>query len=220
METELRRYGVKTVPWDYYCVYNLPEPAALLSKGPIVIRHHTSFIGGGTDMSIIREPNELNVFSTPSYDTIYAISPYLEPNIPLNINACVFHDGAVSIHPLSLQLIGIPSCVAYPLAYCGNDFAQIRSLDAKILDDLEEMTTQVGKWLAEMGYLGAFGIDAIEHRGQVYLSEINPRFQNSSVIAAKLDEELDRPELKSHGCIPRYDTTPAYSFERASQTTS
>lgn len=195
IETELRKYGVRTVPWDYYGKHNLPRLARLLGKGPIVVRCPASSIGGGVDMVLVREPHELDILSPLHYDALFAISPYLEPSIPLNVNACVFQDGAVSFHGPSLQLIGIPSCTGYPLGYCGNDFAQIRNLDVSILDELETMTIQVGKWLAGMGYLGAFGIDAIEYRGQVYLSEINPRFQNSSVIAAGLDEELGRPDM-------------------------
>jgi hypothetical protein len=81
------------------------------------------------------------------------------------------------------------------LGYCGNDFAQVRNLDVNILDELETLTLQVGKWLASMGYLGAFGLDAIEYRRQVYLVEVNPRFQGSSLMAAQLDEELGRSDI-------------------------
>jgi hypothetical protein len=83
----------------------------------------------------------------------------------------------------------------YVLGYCGNDFSRIRDLDAGILDELEEMVVQVEKWLASVGYLGVFGVDAIEYKGHVDFSEINPRFQNSSVIAAQLDQELDLPDM-------------------------
>ncbi len=195
VESQLRKCGIRTIPWNYYGAHNLPKLAHLLSKGRLVIRHPSSSIGGGVDMSVIGEPHELDIPATLPYDAIYAISPYLEPNIPLNVNACVFQDGTVSLHSPSLQLIGIKSCTNYPLSYCGNDFAQIRNLDADILNELETMTIEVGKRLAKMGYLGAFGIDAIEHGGRVYISEINARFQNSSVLSARLDKELDRPDM-------------------------
>jgi biotin carboxylase len=57
------------------------------------------------------------------------------------------------------------------------------------------MTIRVGKWLARMGYLGAFGIDAIAYHDKIYLAEVNPRFQNSSVIAAQIDMGLDRTDI-------------------------
>ena len=57
------------------------------------------------------------------------------------------------------------------------------------------MTLAVGHWLAERKFLGAFGLDALLYRGEVYLTEVNPRFQGSSLVTAYLDRALDRPDL-------------------------
>jgi hypothetical protein len=193
VETELRKLGVRIVPWRYYGVHNFPPLNHVLKQGPVVVR--SSHSAGGAGLVLVRDQSNIDVQQQFHRDPLLAIAPYLEPSIPININACVFQDGLVSLHGPSVQLIGIPSCTNHPLGYCGNDFAQVRSLDSSILDEFEAMTVLVGKWLAHMGYIGAFGIDAIVHHDHVYLAEINPRFQNSSVIAAQIDEELDRPDL-------------------------
>jgi hypothetical protein len=195
VENELKKTGVRTVPWKYYGRHNLPEENQLTAQMPFIIRSDEVSIGGGGNMVIVRDKNKLNSFLPLDYDSLLSISPYLYPNVPLNVNACLFQDGSISLHGPSVQLIGIESCTRYVLGYCGNDFSRIRDLDAGILDELEEMVVQVGKWLASVGYLGVFGVDAIEYKGHVYFSEINPRFQNSSVIAAQLDQELDLPDM-------------------------
>jgi hypothetical protein len=195
VESELKKYGIRTIPWRYYMLHNLSELAHLISQGPIVVRSDKLSIGGGGNMVIIRDQSETANLPGTGHDFLISVSSYLEPSVPLNVNACVFQDGSVSLHGPSLQLIGITSCTNLVLGYCGNDFSQVRNLDVTILNELEEMVIRVGKWLASMGYLGVFGVDAIEYKGHVYFSEINPRFQNSSVIAAQLDEELDRPDM-------------------------
>jgi len=195
VESELKKYGVRTIPWSYYVLYNSPELAPLINQGPIVVRSDKFSIGGGGNMVVIRKQSDIANLLITGHDAPISASSYLEPNVPLNVNACVFQDGSVSLHGPSLQLIGIPSCTNHVLGYCGNDFDQIRNMDVSILNELEELIIKVGKWLASMGYLGVFGVDAIEHKGHIYFSEINPRFQNSSVIAAQLDEELDRPDM-------------------------
>jgi len=193
VESELRKYGVRTLPWSYYEQHKMPDLNHLLSQGPIVVRSSSSS-HGGVGILIIREQNQID-FSLNDHNAFYAISRYLEPNISLNVNACLFPDGTVSLHGPSVQLVGIPSCTGLQLGYCGNDFTQVRNLDINILDELETMTFQVGKWLVGMGYLGVFGLDAIVYRHHVYLAELNPRFQGSSTMAAALDEELGRPDV-------------------------
>ncbi len=195
VESELKKIGVRTIPWKHYGLHNLPEASQLIAQMPFIVRSDEVSIGGGGNMSIIRAKNKINSLLTLDYDSLLSISPYLYPNVPLNVNACLFQDGSISLHGPSIQLIGIESCTRYVLGYCGNDFSRIRDLDAGILDELEEMVIHVGKWLASVGYLGVFGVDAIEYKGHVYFSEINPRFQNSSVIAAQLDQELDLPDM-------------------------
>jgi len=193
VETELSKWGVRTVPWQYYGLYNFPPLTDLLRQGPLIVR--PCYSEGGSGLVVIRGPSNVDIKKQYSQERFVAVAPYLEPNIPLNVNVCVFQDGTVSLHGPSVQLIGIDSCTNYPLGFCGNDFEQIRNLDENVLDEFEVMAVKAGKWLASSDYIGAFGIDAILYDGHVYLTEINARFQNSSVVSAEIDKELDRPDM-------------------------
>jgi hypothetical protein len=123
------------------------------------------------------------------------MAPFLDPSVPLNVNACIFPDGSLSLHGPSLQLIGISGTALSRFNYCGNDFARVRDLDPAVLRALQELAVGAGRWLSSMGYVGAFGVDALLHQGTVYLTEVNPRFQGSSLLSAHLDLALDRPDV-------------------------
>ncbi len=193
VETQLSAAGVRTLPWSYYSDDDLILIREAAERGPLVLRANRS--DGGAGLTLIREPSELSQNWPKHVDGFLAAARFLTPSIPLNVNACVFADGQVSVHAPSVQLIGIPRCTNRIFGYCGNDFAQARELGAAVLDALDRMVRTVGAWLARQGYLGAFGIDALLHEGKVSLVELNPRFQGSSRIAAELDAAVDRPDL-------------------------
>ena len=87
----------------------------------------------------------------------------------------------------------------------------MRDLDRDVLEALDAMVHATGRWLHVMGYLGAFCVDAILHEGAVYFAELNPRFQGSSFLAARLAAELGLPDIylehigacsqHAHGCF-------------------
>jgi hypothetical protein len=128
-------------------------------------------------------------------DGFLAAAPLLEPNLPLNVNACVYLGGEVVMHPPSVQLIGLAQCTNRTFGYCGNDFARVADLGGRALHELEETTRTVGRWLASQGYLGAFGVDALLYGKEIFLVEVNPRFQGSSGHAAEILDGLGRPNL-------------------------
>ena len=193
VESELRREGIPVMPWRYVSNEDLELVANSLTQGTQVLRFNRS--GGGAGLRIIRDLSELRESWPIRGLSFLAIAPYLESSVPLNIHGCVFRDGKITLHAPSLQLIGISCCRGRPFGYCGNDFARVRDLDRKALDSLELITIRTGQWLHRMGYIGAFGIDAILHEDQVYLTEINPRFQGSSTLASQLAAQMDLPDI-------------------------
>jgi hypothetical protein len=193
VETQLRTIGLPVVPWTYFADDDLALIREAAEAGPLVLRANRS--DGGAGLTLIHNPAQIQQSWPVHLDGFLAAAPFLDPCIPLNVNACVFPGSYVSIHPASLQLIGIPICTGRRFGYCGNDFARIADLDVSILGALEKMTLRVGGWLGTQGYLGAFGIDAVLHKGSVYLVEVNPRFQGSSALAATLMRDLDLPDL-------------------------
>jgi hypothetical protein len=198
VESELRKIGVSVVPWRYLSTHDHQVLRSALEEavreGPIVIRTNRS--GGGDGLTLVRQLEDIPPgLPDRSPDGFLAVAPFFESSVPLNVNACVFPDGAISLHSPSLQLIGIPGSALNGFGYCGNDFARIKDMEDAALRAFEEMTIQAGRWLSSMGYIGAFGVDALVHEGRVYLTEVNPRYQGSSLLSAHLEAALDRPDV-------------------------
>jgi hypothetical protein len=195
VETELAGAGVRVLPWRYLSDDD-PRRFDILSRalrvGPLVLRANRS--RGGAGLRIVREPPALHDEGAATAGfTAYA--PYLAQGIPLNVSGCIFADGSVTLHAPSIQLIGIAACTNRILGYCGNDFASVGRLDAGVLDAFEAMTVRTGAWLRSQGYLGNFGIDALVDGRDVYLVEVNARFQGSSALGARLSEEMGLPDV-------------------------
>ena len=201
IETQLAELGVPVIPWRYFADDDLSLIREAAEVGPIVLRTNRS--DGGAGLTLVEDPSQLQEEWPIHTEGFLAAAPFLNPSIPLNVNACVFPGGEVSLHAPSLQLIGIPGCTNRRFGYCGNDFATAAELD-RTLDDLEHIVVTSGRWMGRQGYLGAFGVDAIVHEDKVYLVEVNPRFQGLRVrrsLGAR-----DRPTRSlpgSHGFVPR-----------------
>jgi formate-dependent phosphoribosylglycinamide formyltransferase (GAR transformylase) len=194
VETELQAAGVETVPWKYFVDEDRQRVEdELAAFGSLVLRQNKS--DGGAGLRLVRDARELDAAWQLHPEGFFAAAPLLHPNVPLNVNACAFADGSVSLHGPSLQLIGPAGLTRRTFGYCGNDFAAPRELPPAIWDEIETMVAKVGRWLVGKGYLGAFGVDALLAGNKVYLTEVNPRFQGSSALSAWLDAEMDRPDL-------------------------
>jgi hypothetical protein len=63
------------------------------------------------------------------------------------------------------------------------------------MTQIDTIFESVGMWLAEHGYVGAFGVDMLVHEGQALVTEINPRFQGCSSPSAIVDHQMDRPSV-------------------------
>jgi hypothetical protein len=198
VECGLRNAGLRVLPWRYLATFDpgavIGALAEALRTGPVVVRRNRS--DGGRGLTLLRHTDEIpGAVQDADSDGFIAMAPFLDPSIPLNVNACIFPDGSLSLHGPSLQLIGIPGTALSRFNYCGNDFARVRDLDPAVLRALQELAVGAGRWLFSMGYVGAFGVDALLHQGTVYLTEVNPRFQGSSLLSAHLDLALDRPDV-------------------------
>lgn len=194
VESELRLRGIPVIPWRYFAEEDRQRLEEELDAfGTLVIRANRS--DGGAGVRAISNPEAIGEQIADSRDGFIAAAPLLEPHIPLNINACVFRDGTVSLHPPSMQLIGINECTRRRFGYCGNDFGAIKDLELELLVSFEAIVRQAGDWLCSQGYLGAFGVDALVHDGRVLLTEINPRFQGSSLLSAQLDRAMGQCDL-------------------------
>jgi hypothetical protein len=194
VETELRKLGVPIIPWKYFADEDAKQlEEEITALGIVVLRTNRS--DGGAGLKVISSRDTASVTMPKTRDGFLAAAPYLRSHVSVNINACIFGNGDLSFHPPSVQLIGIDGFTRRQFGYCGNDFSAIRSLDGKTLAELESVTRRTGHWLYSQGYLGAFGLDALVHGEDVLLTEVNPRFQGSSLLSARLDKSMDRPDV-------------------------
>jgi aspartate carbamoyltransferase catalytic subunit len=192
VESQLSAAGVRTIPWRYFADNERPLIKEMLENTPLVVRSNRS--DGGTGVRFIQSAEELDRDWPPHTDGFVATAPFVE-GLPININAVVFPDGAVSRHGVSVQLVGIEGCTRRRFGYCGNDFAAAATLDDGDIEEIDTTLDAVAAWLARHGYRGAFGMDAILSEHNVFVVEVNPRFQGSSRLSAVLDSQSDRADI-------------------------
>ena len=189
VETEMRKLGVPTVPWRYFSDGDSSRVAdEFLGVDGFVMRTNRS--DGGFGLSPVGEEGRGRGAVPAHEDGFFAAAPLWLPHVPLNVNACVFGDGRVTVHGPSVQLIGVDGATSRRFGYCGNDFGAVKQLETRHLDSLHDITLTAGAWLGRQGYIGAFGVDAMVYQDVVYLVEINSRFQGSSMMSVLLDRAL------------------------------
>jgi hypothetical protein len=91
VESELRNSGIRVLPWRYLSNEERPRLEEMLEQGPVVLRSNRS--AGGAGLSLIHDRTEIDSAWTQHSDGFFAATPYLYPNVPLNVNACAFRDG-------------------------------------------------------------------------------------------------------------------------------
>ena len=183
VETSIASLGVRTIPWTYVADEEQLRTAEMLRHGPLMLRR--SRTSGGEGIVRVDDAEEARLQWPRVAEAFVSVAPFLEGGVPVNVGATAWHDG-VTVHYPSVQLIGIPDCVARPFGYCGNDYGLVKDLGRDVLDRIESATVTIGNWLRSYGYLGTFGVDFLVHDGVPLFTEINPRFQGSTHASCKL----------------------------------
>lgn len=191
LEEQMRSEHVRTIPWTYVHERQINRVRRALDSGPMVLRSNIS--DGGAGLTFVRDPSELTELPVGE-DGFCAMAPFLEGALPLNLNACVFASGEVSLFPLSLQLIGIPISTSRRFGFSGNDFGAARDLPDEVIEQVEAMSIRIGHRLARNGYVGQFGVDLLWHKGHIYMAEVNPRFQGSTALSSRVSDAQGLPD--------------------------
>lgn len=189
VESSLGELGIRRVTWSYVANEERRRVGRMVDDGPIMLR--PSRTSGGMGLVLITDPSEIDSAWPHQQDAFASVAPYLDGAIPVNIGATVWRDGQVTLRHPSVQLIGLPTCTDKPFGYCGNDFGAVRNLDVSSIDAVDASTRLVGRWLAEHGYVGSFGVDYLIHDGAALFTEVNPRFQGSTHASCRLSIEAD-----------------------------
>jgi len=184
VETSLAKLGVATLNWEYVDLHDAQKLRALLDGGPLMARR--SRTTGGVGFS--RIDTLVDALSWEGEGSSYTSVARYSSGSPVNIGGVVWDDG-VSVHPASLQLIGVACLTERAFGYCGNDFGAMSMFEAKTLDDLKHYMNIIGTWLHSNGYRGAFGADFLVEDGRATFLEVNPRFQGSTRASCQLSGE-------------------------------
>jgi hypothetical protein len=193
VEIELAARGASVIPWRYVADEYRSVVIDMLSDGPIVLRATRG--SGGNGITVLRSADDLDVLWPSRADGIVSVARYIDDAIPINLSGCVYRDGTVIAHPPSIQLIGVRECTDRVFGYCGNDFGAARRLSEIQIGRIEEQFQIVASWLAETGYIGAFGLDLLVTSTTTYVTEINPRLQGSSSLSSELCSRIDLPDI-------------------------
>lgn len=145
---------------------------------------------GGTGLERIDDAHGLRHYLSTHPATYVGVAPYISDALPVNVGAVVWQDG-LTLHPASVQLIGIPGLTARAFGYCGNDFGAVGTLARHQLDAIEDAVMKIGGWLRRYGYRGAFGVDFLmPENGAPLFMEVNPRFQGSTHASSQMSVEM------------------------------
>ena len=150
-------------------------------KEQLVVQAKNSNGGSHTFILNQRTINEVKL----NKEEIYSVSKYCEKNIPINIH-CVISEKEISLFPSLIQLIRINNTISSR----GCDFIEYRKVKNEIKEKVEKYSLKVCENLRQKGYVGILGIDYIIYEDEVYLMEVNPRFQSSTnVLNIALNEK-------------------------------
>jgi predicted ATP-grasp superfamily ATP-dependent carboligase len=197
LRSELVKNGINIIPTIFSRFEDLSFNYLLEKFGPksvIQLSHGFS----GTTTYFVDTEEKFSALAKKNPSEIVAFSPYVK-GIPININAAIVGNRVFVASP-SIQLIGIKGCIDLPFGYCGNDYyAASEVLTKRQMDLILDVIKRIGGYLTKYKYQGIFGIDLICQGGEVFFSELNPRFQNSTALLTQLQLINDiNPFVKLH----------------------
>lgn len=152
----------------------------------LVVQHPLG--SGGSKTFLCKKENSEELKNKLLPQETYAISTYLEDNIPYNIH-CVIGKEDYEIFPPSMQELDVIDKIEYIGSFYDIEIEE--SVKQKFID----YTTKICKKLQELGYKGVLGIDYIYANNELYFIEINPRFQGSTRQLDKILVENNLPSL-------------------------
>lgn len=133
-----------------------------------------NYSAGGYSTFLLKE-NEPGLFGPQE---ILMVSPYIEHSIPLNVTAVIFNED-ILLFPPSVQIIVENRS---RLLYKGADFISYRGLGEPLQQKIRNYAMTICQNLKNIGYRGVCGIDFIAGAQEVYLMEVNERFQASTYL--------------------------------------
>lgn len=131
---------------------------------------------GGSGTYLLSSPGDFQYFIEA--DNTYSISPYIKNSVSPNIHMIIY-ENEVLILPPSVQLFSSGSDRFH---YQGSDYVMYHHLPDEVKKKITNYAYRIGDRLRFAGYRGICGVDFLVDDKEVYLMEINARFQSSTYL--------------------------------------
>lgn len=165
-----------------------------------IFRGYSSFViqschgGGGIGTYLATENSFCEIESILLPLQTYIVSPYYANTVSANTHLFI-SDKQTVLSPGSIQIIELHK---NQLCYRGGDFPTFRKLPSDVREEIKRLSFEISTLLRGMGYRGIAGVDfIIDDQKKVYISEINPRFQASSLLIDRFLQEKKRAETEA-----------------------
>lgn len=136
------------------------------------------FACGGEGTLLMSARNAKEIESALLLKAHYLVSPYIWNNVPVNFHAIIYPE-EVLLFPPSIQIMCING---NKLLYQGGDFPAAEQADSQAMNKFRQAMLDICEKLRKEGYLGITGVDGMLVDGEVYILEMNNRFQGSTAL--------------------------------------
>lgn len=169
-------------------ISHLRELEGLESYLSYIVQESVASGGQGTFLLSEQTMSDLPRLSS---DTNYIVSGYRRENVFVNLHGVIFQD-EILFTPGSVQVLKESG---NRLLYRGADFVTFQEIEQDIRDRIYGYSRIVCEKLQQLGYRGVLGLNWLIADDQVYLLEINNRFQGSSLLVNRALAEQGLPSL-------------------------
>lgn len=136
---------------------------------------------GGSGTWLFSHQTASTIYNFLKRDERYIVTPYIPHSVSVNIHSIIYEKEVVLLPP-SVQIISTENV---NFSYNGGDFLSYRKLPQIIKDKVASHAHMIGDKLRDKGYRGVCGIDFLITESDIYLMEINSRFQASTILINK-----------------------------------
>lgn len=173
------------------CTYNNLKKLFGITDSDVKFIVQAPVASGGYGTFLLSSRNEYAVQAEIVQDSEYLASVYLQKSIPVNGHIVIF-DNDILITPSSVQIMKESD---NRLFYRGADFVTYKRICKKSRMEFERKMYAVGERLQQMGYRGICGIDGMITDDNVYILEVNNRFQASTPLINLELSKIGQPSL-------------------------
>ena len=172
---------------------------------PFLVRLPSGVSGSG--VYYIDNEESFSPLQKDLYSSIAIIEKFID-GISISIQGIISLSQVV-FSAASMQIIGHPICTTKIFGWCGNDFYIDDHIPPELLAETYRLCGTLAHHMKTKGYIGIFGKDLLVdvNNRQVFIIEVNPRFQTSSMLLTELEYLNGAPSLLLEQHISAFNQT-------------